>query len=513
MTCLNINGKAGNQSTDVISAAIRSGKLPQIPNALYAVLTDVKSSTTDLCSDGVCAWHFMSNFADGSPYNVVDIPAPAICNCGTGLPDQLSPNRDANVDALVTNLWHEIAEAVTDPDCGGGWYDASSGLSGEIADKCDLYYGPTFVNSTLSYNVDMPWVNRRYFVQGLFDNSRGDCFATTSNYSPPPPYVTPTPSPSFIYTKPTTDCSVVIAAFPSLNLPAKCCGWTSKLGNSIACDQDGSITSLTIVGAGLKGLIPASFSVLYQLQSLNLSGNAFTGTVPSFYQPSLLVLDLSNNQLSGNPTWVATLPNLQFLSLSSNKFNGTLDGWSSITWNLNYLYLDNNQFTGALPAWLSNTPEQSLNLSHNQFSGTIPALLGLNYAQTIDLSYNRLVGPIPDGLSYLVLGRNLRELDIQGNLINGTIPPAFKDVTLNYDKSKLSFAKSNTNSTVPQQCSHDPCTIGGSLDPFCSPCIRNVTAQDAFCGTVYWDVLCVSEVTSICGISCVRISSHEEKLD
>ncbi|KAJ3135220.1 hypothetical protein HK101_004261, partial [Irineochytrium annulatum] len=328
---LNINGKAGNQSTDVISAAIRSGKLPQIPNALYAVLTDVKSSTTDLCSDGVCAWHFMSNFADGSPYNVVDIPAPAICNCGTGLPDQLSPNRDANVDALVTNLWHEIAEAVTDPDCGGGWYDASSGLSGEIADKCDLYYGPTFVNSTLSYNVDMPW--------------------------------------------------------------------------------------------------------------------RVTLTVSS--------------------------------------------------------YLDNNQFTGALPAWLSNTPEQSLNLSHNQFSGTIPALLGLNYAQTIDLSYNRLVGPIPDGLSYLVLGRNLRELDIQGNLINGTIPPAFKDVTLNYDKSKLSFAKSNTKSTVPQQCSHDPCTIGGTLDPFCSPCIRNVTAQDAFCGTVYWDVLCVSEVTSICGISCV----------
>jgi hypothetical protein len=52
------------------------------------------------------------------------------------------------------------------------------------------------------------------------------------------------------------------------------------------------------------------------------------------------------------------------------------------------------------------------------------------------------------------------------------------------------------------ECAHDLCVQDGALDPACDPCVADVCAADDFCCDTQWDGACVTQVTSICGISC-----------
>jgi hypothetical protein len=54
-------------------------------------------------------------------------------------------------------------------------------------------------------------------------------------------------------------------------------------------------------------------------------------------------------------------------------------------------------------------------------------------------------------------------------------------------------------------CPHDMCVTGEKLDPTCEPCVVMVCAADSYCCDTYWDGLCVSEVTSICGKDCPTV--------
>lgn len=51
-------------------------------------------------------------------------------------------------------------------------------------------------------------------------------------------------------------------------------------------------------------------------------------------------------------------------------------------------------------------------------------------------------------------------------------------------------------------CGHDPCRTGSTLGPLCSECVELICNLDNFCCTSEWDGICVSEVSSMCGLSC-----------
>jgi hypothetical protein len=51
-------------------------------------------------------------------------------------------------------------------------------------------------------------------------------------------------------------------------------------------------------------------------------------------------------------------------------------------------------------------------------------------------------------------------------------------------------------------CDHDLCVTGAPLDPGCHPCVAVLCIQDPYCCITAWDSLCVSEVTTICGLPC-----------
>jgi len=52
------------------------------------------------------------------------------------------------------------------------------------------------------------------------------------------------------------------------------------------------------------------------------------------------------------------------------------------------------------------------------------------------------------------------------------------------------------------ECAHDRCEIGIPLEAACDPCVAQIIAADAWCGSDAWDEMCVEQVSSVCGLSC-----------
>jgi Leucine-rich repeat (LRR) protein len=86
------------------------------------------------------------------------------------------------------------------------------------------------------------------------------------------------------------------------------------------------------------------------------------------------------------------------------------------------LHLDNNNLLGTLPIGISALSNlQSLDLNFNYLLNSIPSSLQtLTTLDYINLAFNSFTGSIPVGL--LVPLINLRQLAVNNNLLNGTIP-------------------------------------------------------------------------------------------
>ena len=152
------------------------------------------------------------------------------------------------------------------------------------------------------------------------------------------------------------------------------------------------IRSLELLFIGynnIQGEIPAvGFANLSNLVELDMSGNNFSGSVPSqlFHLPLLQYLHLDDNSLSGKvPEEIGNLSRLQWLSLSGNKFS---DGMllSVLTLKgLEFLDLSNNDLSMEIPAEIGNLPNIStlgLNKSCNSYT---------NFAQIIIANDFRII--------------------------------------------------------------------------------------------------------------------------
>lgn len=60
---------------------------------------------------------------------------------------------------------------------------------------------------------------------------------------------------------------------------------------------------------------------------------------------------------------------------------------------------------------------------------------------------------------------------------------------------------------IGEQCGHSLCEVGPAVPFNCDTCVGQICAVDSFCCTSSWDGLCVSEVTSICGLGPVAVTS------
>ncbi|KAJ1270061.1 hypothetical protein BS78_06G025700 [Paspalum vaginatum] len=181
-----------------------------------------------------------------------------------------------------------------------------------------------------------------------------------------------------------------------------CCEW-----EGVTCNRNKTVIEVSLPSRGLEGRITPSLGNLAGLEHLNLSYDSLSDGLPLelLSSSSIVALDVSFNQLSGD---LHELPSsthsqsLQVLNISSNLFMGQ---FSSTTWkgmqNLIALNASNNSFTGQIPSHFCNiSPSHTvLELSYNELSGSIPPGLGnCSMLRVLKADHNNLSGTLPNEL-------------------------------------------------------------------------------------------------------------------
>ncbi|GFZ04663.1 leucine-rich repeat (LRR) family protein [Actinidia rufa] len=170
----------------------------------------------------------------------------------------------------------------------------------------------------------------------------------------------------------------------------------------------------------LSGSIPWSIGALPALSNVILCHNRLSGSVPPFTSHTLTRLDLKHNDLSGSLSPTSLPPSLQYLSLSWNRLDGSMDGLLPRLNRLNYLDLSMNRFTGSIPGSLFSFPISSLQLQRNSFTGPVQPVDQVSIP-TVDLSFNRLSGQISPLFS------TVENLYLNNNRFIGQVPASFVD--------------------------------------------------------------------------------------
>jgi len=176
---------------DIVKNAIRDGQVPLDRNAVYFVLTAPGIVQTGVPPNGgggaycsgpnsYCGWHYWFRFR-GRTLKMAFVGAPSRCSSCFYVSSNpaLLPNRDVNADNMVTAIAHELAETITDPLGGSGWYTQSTlNHDGEIGDACNGNFVTSRTTpSGAQWNIRVG--NRRWNVQGLQIGGAGPCVLHT----------------------------------------------------------------------------------------------------------------------------------------------------------------------------------------------------------------------------------------------------------------------------------------------------------------------------------------------
>uniref|UniRef100_A0A2N9GVF4 non-specific serine/threonine protein kinase n=1 Tax=Fagus sylvatica TaxID=28930 RepID=A0A2N9GVF4_FAGSY len=150
------------------------------------------------------------------------------------------------------------------------------------------------------------------------------------------------------------------------------------------------------------GEIPSGIGNLVNLTILSMSGNKFTGAIPSNIEVSNLVhlveLDLSENKLSGEiPNSLSSCTSLVYLYMEDNFFQGAIPSSLSSSRGIQVMDLSRNNLSGQIPNFLEKLSLTKLNLSFNNFQGEVPTKGVFANASAISVVGNsRLCGGISE---------------------------------------------------------------------------------------------------------------------
>uniref|UniRef100_A0ACD5TDV5 Uncharacterized protein n=1 Tax=Avena sativa TaxID=4498 RepID=A0ACD5TDV5_AVESA len=201
------------------------------------------------------------------------------------------------------------------------------------------------------------------------------------------------------------------------------CAWSG-----IACDAaTGDIVGVDLSRRNLSGTFSPTAAALLAptLAFLNLSGNAFTGELPSavFLLRRLVKLDISHNFFNSTfPDGIAKLGSVAVIDAYSNCFAGQIPRSIGQLRQLEQLNLGGSFFNGTIPAELGQLRQlRFLNLAGNALSGRLPRELGdLALLEYLEIGYNGYEGGIPGEFGGLT---QLQYLDVAAANLSGPVPP------------------------------------------------------------------------------------------
>ncbi|PKA60736.1 Leucine-rich repeat receptor-like protein kinase TDR [Apostasia shenzhenica] len=208
------------------------------------------------------------------------------------------------------------------------------------------------------------------------------------------------------------------------------CSWSG-----VSCSA-GAVDSLDLSRRNISGdPFPPELRLLSSsLVLLNLSGNSFSGQIPSssslFHLHRLRSLDLSRNDFNSSlPSGLSSLRQLAVLDLYSNSFSGPVPGTLARLPLLEHLNLGGSFFSGKIPpdVLVAFPRLRFLHLAGNLLTGPIPPELGrLRLLEHLEIGYNAYNGGVPPEIGQLW---NLRYLDISSANLTGRIPKEIANLT------------------------------------------------------------------------------------
>ncbi|XP_076942295.1 uncharacterized protein LOC143612120 [Bidens hawaiensis] len=232
-------------------------------------------------------------------------------------------------------------------------------------------------------------------------------------------------------------CIFKLASLSTLTLSS------NKFSGRVELDKFAKLTdlySLDLSYNNLEVIVSPNFSLLSKVNSIMLASCKLNKIPDLKNQIKMLMLDLSDNQLSGEiPNWIWELGNgyLRFLNMSHNKFT-SLQKPYTFPFLLDVLDLNSNQLEGDIPV----PPRRVyiLDYSNNNFKYSIPVNFGNVLKSTLffSIANNKLVGGIPESIRNAT---SMRDLNLSGNALTGPIPLIghFKDLqSLDLSVNKLS---------------------------------------------------------------------------
>ncbi|XP_027366245.1 probable LRR receptor-like serine/threonine-protein kinase At1g34110 [Abrus precatorius] len=184
-----------------------------------------------------------------------------------------------------------------------------------------------------------------------------------------------------------------------------------------------SLQSLDLSQNSLSGSLPNSFNSLTSIRRIDLSFNKLTGSIPKL-PPNLLELAIKTNSLSGplQKQDFEGLNQLEVVELSENALTGTVESWFFLLPSLQQVNLANNSFTGvqiSRPAG-GGSNLVALNLGFNRIQGYAPAnLAAYPILSFLSIRHNSLRGTIP--LEYGKI-KSMKRLFLDGNYLVGKPP-------------------------------------------------------------------------------------------
>jgi hypothetical protein len=195
------------------------------------------------------------------------------------------------------------------------------------------------------------------------------------------------------------------------------------------------------LGVAFPGI---TLATLTNLQYLSMVGNEMTGTIPSElgHLTKLRYLNLARNSLIGSlPVELAYWSKLHSILLLLNQFTGTLSESYSEWRNVVVVVLSVNELTGPLPESYGEwTNIADFELDSNSLTGTLPSSYGA-WGEDITLfsvGDNKLTGPLPESYSEW---RSMEILYLDQNLLSGAFPESYGQWTNTsfFDLSNNSF--------------------------------------------------------------------------
>ncbi|TVU34448.1 hypothetical protein EJB05_16280, partial [Eragrostis curvula] len=178
------------------------------------------------------------------------------------------------------------------------------------------------------------------------------------------------------------------------------------------------ISEMDISGNNLSGKLPSNL-IAPRLTNFLFHNNHFTGTIPPylFQMPSLLEINLSNNQLSddfpecrnnssltGSYSTDQPFSSVIMVDLKNNNLSGEFPCFLQNATAVSFLDLSHNKFTGSVPTWIVETMPglEVLILRNNMFCGILPKqLTKLSALHFLDVAHNNISGSIPSSLAGL----------------------------------------------------------------------------------------------------------------